>query len=1026
MATSGAREVRKTVTIVFSDISGSTELAERIDPEAVRNVLGRYFDTMREVLVRHGASVEKYIGDAVMAVFGVPQLHEDDALRALRAAVEMRSALAELNGELEREAGVRLESCTGVNSGEVVTGENAERERLVTGDAVNVAARLQQAAAPGEILIGEATRRLAEAAVEVAPLEPLTVKGKQEPLRAWRLLGVVAGASAFVRRLDAPMVGRQQELTALREAVERAFATSVPHTLTVLGPAGIGKSRLVDELLAGIGEDARVLLGRCLPYGEGITYWPLAEILRQAAGGDHIGGLKTVVDSDLARERIAGAIGLGSGVGSSQEIFWSARILFEQLARELPLLVVFDDIHWAEPTFLDLLEYVRGFAADVPLVMLCQGRPDLLEVRPAWAAPAANTTTLVLQPLSDAESRALARSLHDGVDEELLNRIVGSAEGYPLFVEQMLAMVGEARAGELEVPPTIQVLLGARIDSLEPAERMVIEAASVEGGIFHRGSIEYLLPESARSELGTRLMALVRKGLIKPDRSVFAGDDGFRFGHLLIRDAVYLAIPKAVRASHHEGHAGWLERAAGAQLGEYEEILGYHLQQAFECRRQLGPPDEHARALGARAGRLLGAAGRRAYARSDIAAAINLLERATSLPAADVAERLELVLMLSLALDFGGDSQRAAGLASEALADAENYGDGRLVALARAQAGAVRLHTDPSATAEEYAEVLAEAVKGCEEAHDEYGLALSWRRLGWVQQLQGRYGASVETLERAVSHAQAAGHAREETLALGMLTESVALGPTPVDEATRRCLAVLESGSELAPQRPAACTALAVLYAMQGEHGHARASAALGWHVLEPFGERYGVAQAVHLTGFLELLAGDPAAAERTLRQSHETLTAMGDSGSLALTAALLAEALHRQGRDDEALLLADEAAALASPDDFGTQSAWRSTRARVLAVRGEHDAAEQLAREAVQAVEQTDDVLHSTAALLALAEVLQAAGRTSEALPFVDRALAICTHKGDVVGAARARALRDQQFAAVTSRGHAASGKTE
>jgi class 3 adenylate cyclase/predicted ATPase len=980
-------EVRRLVTVVFSDITGSTDLAERYEPETVRNVLGRYFETMRPVLERHGGTVEKYIGDAIMAVFGVPRLHEDDALRAVRAAAEMRGALARLNDELVEWAGIRLETRTGVTSGEVVAGDTAARERLVSGDAVNVAARLQQAAAPGEILIGDETRRLAAAALELEPVDPLSVKGKSEPLTSWRLLGVRGSSSAFVRRLDAPMVGRREELGLLRNAADSAFETRAPHALTLLGPAGIGKSRLVNELVAGLDEEARILLGRCLPYGEGITFWPLAEIARQAG---------------VPEETFAAT--------STQETFWKARLFLEQLARDRPLLVVFDDIHWGEPTFLDLLEYLRGSMVDVPVMLLFQARPELLELRPSWAVSAPNTSTVELRPLSAAESRELAAAAGEGTVE----RVVVRAEGNPLFIEQMLTMLAEG--GDIEsMPPTIRALLAARVDSLEHDERDVLERASVEGAIFHRSAVEELLPGSQAESLRARLTELVRKGLIRPDRSAPAGQDAFRFSHLLIRDAVYAGITKDARADYHEALAHWLGRAASPDGAGYDEILGYHYEQAFLYRTQLGPTDGAARAVGERAASLLEAAGRRAYARSDVSAAVNLLGRAAALPASGPAERVELVLMLSLALDFGGQASRAAEVAADALALAEGLGDTRLVALARAQAGAIALHTDPSSTAADYERVLEQAVAACEGTGDEYHLALSRRRLGWVQQVEGRYGASILELERAASHAARAGHAREESLALAMLTEALAYGPTPAVEAIGRCKEILaEPNTDVAVQRVAASSSLALLYAMQGDTESARAAAARSWYALEPFGDRHAAAQGAMTLGLVELLAGDAVAAEAALRRGHEPLVEMGDTSFLARIAALLAEALRRQGREEPSARFAEEAAALAAADDFVTQCAWRTTSARALAARGDQGEAVRLARESLEAIERTDALIAHGDALLGLAEALRAAGADADALGAALEACDLYERKGDVVDARRARALRDALGAAV------------
>ncbi|HEX8098617.1 MAG TPA: adenylate/guanylate cyclase domain-containing protein, partial [Actinomycetota bacterium] len=386
LAATVVQEVRKTVTIVFSDLKGSTTLGETLDTETLREVLNAYFREMQTILERHGGRVEKFIGDAIMAVFGLPRLHEDDGLRAVRAAHEMQQRLRSLNEELYRKWGVRLENRTGVNTGEVVAGDVTTGQRLVTGDAVNTAARLEQAAPAMEILVGEPTYRLVRDAVEVAAVEPLDLKGKAEPVPAYRLIRVTGG-EGFTRRLDAPMVGRQNEIAALTKTFERAVDTGTCQLITTLAPAGSGKSRLTEEFVRLIESDAAILRGRCLPYGEGITFWPLSEALRQAAeiseddppklAQEKLASLLPGDAVDVT-ERLAGVMGLVSSTFSLDETFWAARKFFEILSARQPMVVVFDDIHWAQPTFLDLIEHVADHAQG-PLVLLCPSRPELLD-----------------------------------------------------------------------------------------------------------------------------------------------------------------------------------------------------------------------------------------------------------------------------------------------------------------------------------------------------------------------------------------------------------------------------------------------------------------------------------------------------------------------------------------------------------------------------------------------------------------------------------------------------------------------
>lgn len=577
--------VRKTVTVVFCDVTGSTALGERLDPEALRGILHRYFAELKAILERHGGTVEKFIGDAVMAVFGVPVLHEDDALRAVRAAAEMGHTIDRLNAEASGDRGVALAVRTGVNTGEVVAGDPTSGHGFVTGDAVNVAARLEQAASPGEILIGDQTYSLVRDAVRCEPVTPLELKGKSEPVPAFRLVEVFPWAPGHARRLDSPMVGREGEVARLGEAYASAREGPACVTLTVVGQAGVGKSRLVEEFLRGLGEDALVLRVRCLPYGEGITFWPMAEAVRAAAAiteddspegaREKIGALlESVEDASRIRDRVAGAMGLTETPGDIRETFWAIRKFLEALARDRPVILVVDDLQWGEPTFLDLLQYIGSFTLDQPLFVLGIARPELLEARVDWGEGGA---LIHLTPLSDQQSDRLIASLLGTSDlpGELRGRIVAAAQGTPLFVEEMLRkLVDEgflSRAdgrwvlrgdpSGVSVPLTIQALLGARLDRLAEEERVILQRASVIGEVFWWGAVAELTPVGHRDEVGSSLQTLLRKELILPDTSSFAGEDAFRFSHLLVRDVAYESVPKALRADYHVALAGWLAGA---------------------------------------------------------------------------------------------------------------------------------------------------------------------------------------------------------------------------------------------------------------------------------------------------------------------------------------------------------------------------------------------------------------------------------------------------------------------------------
>jgi class 3 adenylate cyclase len=529
-------ETRRIVTIVFADVSGSTRLGEELDAEALRRVMKRYFEEMRSILEYHGGTVEKFIGDAVMAAFGIPVAHEDDALRAVRAAVQMRARLTELNEELARERGVTLAVRTGINTGEVVAGDTGEGQFYASGDAVNVAARLEQAASPCEILLGEQTFRLVRDAVSVEALEPLTLKGKSGPIPAYRLLEVFEGAPALARRFDTPFVGRENELARLLSSFERAVSERTPVLVTVLGPAGIGKTRLATELTMRIGDRATVLRGRCLSYGEGVTFWPLQEILLSLS------------------ERPAEAPDPEQAI-STEETFWAYRKLFEAFAQERPLVLVLEDIHWAQPTLLDLIEHIVAWTKDAPVLVVCLARPEFLDRRPTWPGE-----VVELDPLSVNQSHTIVGALAPTLDPVSRTRATQTAEGNPLFLEQLLALAVED-GRERALPRSIQALLAARLDQLEATERDLLERAAVIGKEFWRGALVSLSPPA--TEVSALLQRLVRKRLIRPEHSTFPGEDGFRFGHILIREATYAAIAKETRAELHEAFADWLRAATG-------------------------------------------------------------------------------------------------------------------------------------------------------------------------------------------------------------------------------------------------------------------------------------------------------------------------------------------------------------------------------------------------------------------------------------------------------------------------------
>ena len=562
VAVAEPHRARKVVTVLFCDAADSTALGEELDPEALWNVMSLYFEEMRATIERHGGTVAKFIGDAVMAVFGIPHVREDDALRAVRAAAEIRDRLP----AVAEEAGVTLRFRTGVNTGLVLVEGG---ETLALGDAVNVAARLEQAAQPGEILIGAPTMQLVRDAAELESLAPLALKGKAEPVHAFRVLSVDPVAAGIARRFDAPLVGRKRELRLLRDVLDRAVEEAGCHLFTLLGVAGAGKSRLVAELLSEIDEEAHVLSGRCLPYGARITYWPLIEAL--SAAGD---------EADAVLERLR-----GGGEAAPDELFAEVRRRLESLASQRPVILHIDELQWAEPLLLDLLDQIVDLSRSAPILLLCASRPELLETRPGWGGGKLNTTTVLLEPLGSGECNALLEQLGDDLEPGLHAKLVSASAGNPLFLEEMAALARET--GAVAVPPVIQALLAARVEHLPGNERAVLARGSIQGEVFHRCTVSALADGRSAAELESALAGLLRKGLIRPHRAAGGADDSFRFCQRLLRDTVYDSLPREARACLHERLAWWLEQSAD-HLVQRTGTAEWHLEQAIRYRRELG------------------------------------------------------------------------------------------------------------------------------------------------------------------------------------------------------------------------------------------------------------------------------------------------------------------------------------------------------------------------------------------------------------------------------------------------------
>jgi class 3 adenylate cyclase len=1030
-------EVRKTVTVLFADVTGSTALGERLDPESLRRVMTRYFDVARTVLERHGGTVEKFIGDAVMAVFGVPLVHEDDALRATRAAVEMREALVELNTELEQKWGASLQIRTALNSGSVVAGDPSAGQSFVSGDTVNVAARLEQAADPGEILIGAETVRLVRDAVRVERIDALSLKGKAAPVPAFRLVEVIPGARAFARRLDSHMVGRDNELHRLVAVFEQSLQGPGCELVTVFGVAGVGKSRLVSELSASLAARALFLEGRCLPYGDGITFWPVAEIVKEAAGIESadapeqgiakIGSLLAGVEPQegaLIRDRVGAAIGLQEAGGAIQETFWAVRRLLESLADERPVVALIDDIHWAEPTLLDLIHYIAAFSRGHPLLLVCTARPELREARPDWGATG---TTLSLHPLGPADSGLLIDTLlrRAQLPEKVLERVVHSAEGNPLFLEEMLRMliddgvlrpqnghwVATSELTELSTPSTIQGLLAARLDRLQDKERAVIQRASVVGRVFYWGAVAELSSVEQRGSVGEQLQTLLRKELILPEPSPFAGEDAFRFSHALVREAAYESTPKRLRADLHEQFASWLIRTSGPRMSEFEEIIGYHLEQTHRYLSELGPIGDRGKSVASSAGTHLASAGHRAFARGDIRAAANMLTRAASLLTGGEPAHLDVLAELGAVLSETGEWPEAEVVLSNALDEARHLHDKRTEALAQVRLTYLRLHTLGFSYNTDALPELERCIAIFEEIGDDGGIAEGSTMVAFLHFWNGRAGIAVDAAESAVEHARLADDHRRETEALVARSLAESEGPMHTDRVASSFEGLLRGAAATDRVLRSGVTALrAEIEAMRGNFDLARTFAAEARTLTEELGLEISYAnRALRCEGRIATLAGELGAAEAALGEAVAILRKLGDFGHLSSLAPLLADVLYAQGRNEDALALTEEARDITLQGDLDAEVNWRRVHSKALARHGQMEEAVRLATEAVDLARPSDNLNLRGMSCADLAEVLHLAERDADAATAFREATEMFGLKGNMVMAKRMAARLDE-----------------
>ena len=964
---------RKLATVLFVDLVDSSSLVSGSDPEVVRRRVTQFFDRVSRCVETHGGTVEKFAGDAVMAAFGVPQAHEDDAERAVRAALSILEAVDELE----------LKARIGVEAGEVVTG--AGDSTFATGEAVNLAARLQQAADPGQILIGPSAHNLTLGRVEVDDVGPVEVRGRAEPVWVWAALSADGRPSA--PSAAAPFVGREHEVQLLENTFERAKRDRRAHLFTIYGEPGVGKTRIAREFLESL-EGTTVLVGRALPYGESITYWPLAEIVKSAADIADDDPLDVAIEKlreCCPAEAVADLLGLATGVleavhgeRSQQEIAWAAREWAQLMAQTQPLVLVFEDIHWAEEPLLELIEHITSWVRDAPMLILCLTRPELLDTRPGWGGGRLRATSIELEPLDETESEELIEALIGDEEIPLRTRqsLLEKTGGNPLFLEETIRMVAEWGEGDaLRIPDTLQALIAARIDRLPPSSKDLLQRASAIGRYFWKGAIEHLVPDA--ENVDDALDDLVLRDFVEHQtRSSLSGETAYRFKHVLIREVAYASLTKSARADHHARFAEWLEQRAGDEL---LEIRAHHLDQAASLLAELdgAPPAD----LAQKAAVALEEAGRRALAREANQAARHNFLRAVELES--TLERRALAAKAAWRLD---DLPVVAREMEAVRAEAVRVGDRGIEG--RALTGLADMALMREADPQKSRELSDQALAALDDAdalpaHRFDALRVRANAGYWM----GDLDETEHYLSEQLAVAREAGRQDLESVAVLSYADTHR-AKLELDESRARLREALDLAEQTGAiaNRGRALLSLARASLLERNLEQAEEAANEARSLFAEAGAIWAVARALNTSAWVAWWNGDLEKGEKDFRESIRLLKPIGDRSTLCESQRGLAELLLERGRVEEAERFACEARETVGPLDVTSRATTTASLGMVRAAQGRDEEAEELLRAAVDTVSETHFREHEWELLEPLAQFLRARGREEEAEALEER----------------------------------------